>query len=778
MLYVQLRKWIQIGVYSFVLGLMSCTSSEQVREVTLIPTPVSVEKGEGCFSFTPSTVIAVSDESQLVVANVFASLFSQSAGFTPKVKLCNEGDIQFVVDTLMKDEAYEMAIQTGNITVKAAGERGFFYALQNLRLLLPPAIESEGKTESAWSVPAQVIKDEPRFGYRGFMLDVSRYFLPKDELLRMIDCIAMLKINRLHLHLTDDNGWRLEIKKYPKLTEVGAWRVDRQHLPFPERRNPEKGEPTLIGGFYTQEDMKEIIKYAAARQVEVIPEIDIPAHSNAALASYPELACPVVDRFIGVLPGMGARNAEIIFCAGNEKTFEFLEGVLDEVIDLFPSRYIHLGGDEASKTYWKKCPLCQKRIQQEHLHDEEMLQGYFMSRLANYVRSKGREVMGWDELTNAPLPEDAIVFGWRGHGNAALKAADQGHRFIMSPARISYLIRYQGPQWFEPFTYFGNNTLKNIFDYEPVQADWKPEYESLLMGVEGCLWTEFCNKPDDVFYLTFPRLAALAEVAWGQKGRKDWNLFLKGLDNYVAHLDRKGVNCASSMFNIQHEITVQEGRLLKVNLDCERTDVEIRYTLDNTEPTSSSLLYAAPFLIDKDVIVKAATFADGKQKGETLILPVRWNRATACSLVLNDGDTAQNVLVNGLRGSLKQSDFEWYTGNPEKPFAVTVDLSKEEEIRKCAIGCITNYGMAVHKPQKMTVEISMNGTHFTEVGRLTFADKDIFKEGNFIEDLSVELKPVMARYVRFTLFSPGNCPENHVRPGQPSRVYVDEIIIE
>ena len=775
---VQFKKWIQVGVYSLVLGLMSCVSSEQVREVALVPTPVSVEKGEGYFSFTPSTVIAVSDERQLEVANVFASLFSHSAGFTPKVKRGDKGDIQFVVDTLMKDEAYDMEIQTENITVKAAGERGFFYALQTLRLLLPPAIESKEKNKLSWSVPVQVIKDEPRFSYRGFMLDVSRYFLPKDELLRMIDCIAMLKINRLHLHLTDDNGWRLEIKKYPKLTDVGAWRVDRQHLPFPERRNPQKGEPTVIGGFYTQEDMKEIIRYAAVRQVEVIPEIDVPAHSNAALASYPELACPVVDKFIGVLPGMGGRNSDIIFCAGNEKTFEFLEGVLDEVMELFPSHYIHLGGDEASKTYWKKCPLCQKRIHQEHLDNEEMLQGYFMSRLAKYVRSKGREVMGWDELTNSFLPEDAIVFGWRGLGNAALKAADQGHRFIMSPARISYLIRYQGPQWFEPFTYFGNNTLKNIFDYEPVQAGWKPEYESLLMGVEGCLWTEFCNKPDDVFYLTFPRLAALAEVAWGQKGRRNWTQFLKGLDNYVAHLEVEGVNYASSMFNIQHKITVQKGRILKVSLDCERTDVEIRYTLDNTEPTGASLLYTEPLLIDRNVIIKAATFVGGKQKGETLILPVCWNRATACPVISNDGDTAQNVLVNGLRGSLKYTDFEWYTGNTEKMLKVTVDLLETETIRKCTIGCITNYGMAVHKPSKMTVEISLDGIHFTEVGQLVFSDEDIFKEGNFIEDLSVELDPVMARYVRFTLFSPGKCPETHVRPGQPSRVYVDEIIIE
>ena len=218
-----------------------------------------------------------------------------------------------------------------------------------------------------------------------------------EDVMRMIDCISMLKINRVHLHLTDDNGWRLEIKKYPRLTEVGAWRVDRQNLPFPDRRNPKKGEPATVGGFYTQEDMKEIIRYAAERQVEIIPEIDIPAHSNAALASYPEYACPVVKDFIGVLPGFGGKNAEIIFCAGNDKTFTFLQDVLDEVMALFPSRYINLGGDEATKTNWKKCPLCQARIQKEHLPDEEALQGYFISRIGDYARSKGSK--SWDGMS-------------------------------------------------------------------------------------------------------------------------------------------------------------------------------------------------------------------------------------------------------------------------------------------------------------------------------------------------------------------------------------------
>lgn len=759
-------------VVSLMLGLSGCSSVKTQRDVAIVPTPLSMEKGTGSFTFGPNTVITVPTEEQKPVAGLFASLFTRSAGFTPKVQVGTEGDVCLELDKNLPEDAYEMQVSSGQIRVKASDSKGLFYGLQNLRLLLPPAIESSTAQDTVeWTVPEMTVKDAPRFGYRGFMLDVSRYFLPKEELLRMIDCMALLKLNRLHLHLTDDNGWRLEIKKYPKLTEVGAWKVDRQHLPFPERRNPKRGEPATVGGYYTQADMKEIIAYAADRQIEIIPEIDIPAHSNAALASYPEYACPVVKDFIGVIPGLGGKNAEIIFCGGNEKTYEFLQDVLDEVIALFPSRYIHLGGDEATKTNWKKCPLCQARIREEHLADEEALQGYFMGRMSDYVRSKGKEVMGWDELTNSKLPEDAIIFGWQGFGNAALKAAEQGHRFVMTPARVAYLIRYQGPQWFEPLTYFGNNTLKGLFDYEPVQEGWKPEYEKLLMGVQASMWTEFCNKPEDVFYLVFPRLAALAEIAWVPKNQKDWNVFLKGLDNYTAHLEQKDVVYARSMFNIQHRIIPNDNGALTLTLECERPDVDIHYTLDGTEPTATSPRYTQALTLKENVTVKAATFAGNEQQGKTLILPVEWNKATAKPLV--NAASGMEVLVNGLRGSLKQTDFEWYTG----AMSVTVDLQQPEDIRSCTAGCITNYGMAVHKPKSMTVELSDDNLHFKEAGKLTFTDDEIFREGNFIEDLTINVENVQARYVRFTFEVPGNCPEDHVRPGQPSRVYLDELII-
>ena len=431
-----------------------------------------------------------------------------------------------------------------------------------------------------------------------------------------------------------------------------------------------------------------MVAYAAERQIEVVPEIDMPAHSNSALAAYPHLACPVVKEYIGVLPGLGGRNSEIIYCAGNDSVYAFLQDVMDEILELFPSRYIHIGGDEARKTYWEKCPLCQARMKKEKIANEEDLQGYFMNRMSEYVRSKGREVIGWDELTNSSfLPDDAIILGWQGYGQAALKAAEKGHRFIMTPARIMYLIRYQGPQWFEPLTYFGNNTLKDVYDYEPVQKDWKPEYADLLMGVQACMWTEFCNKPEDVDYLVFPRLAALAEVAWTQPEKKDWTSFLEGMDSFNEHLAAKGIVYARSMYNIQHTVRPEDGAL-KVKLECVRPDVEIRYTMDGSEPTAASPLYEQPLLVKEAQTVNAATFADGQQMGKTLTLPVHWNKATAKPLLGNKVNEA--VLNNGVRGSLKQTDFEWCSWGSSDRISFTVDLLQKEKMNTMTIGCITN----------------------------------------------------------------------------------------
>lgn len=779
---------IKIGVFcgllGMIVGLTGCHSSEKMKERVVVPAPLEMKKADGTFTFQAATRIAVPGEEQRLVAQWFAGLFRTAAGFEPKVEVAGQGDVLLVLDSSLKEEAYKLDITSDLLQITASSNRGFFYALQTVRLLLPAGIEASNAVKEAWKVPAMTVRDEPRFAYRGFMLDVARYFMPKEDVMRLVDCMSMLKLNKLHLHLSDDNGWRLEIKKYPRLAEVGGYRVDRPGIPFPARHNATADEKATVGGFYTQEEMKEIISYAAERQVEVIPEIDIPAHSNAALAAYPEYACPVVKQFIGVLPGLGGKNAEIIFCAGNDRTFAFLQDVLDEVMALFPSKYIHLGGDEAAKANWKKCPLCQQRIRRERLENEEELQGYFMERMSAYVRSHGKEVMGWDELTNSRLPKDAIVFGWQGFGNAALKAAAQGHRFVMTPARVTYLIRYQGPQWFEPLTYFGNNLMKNLYEYEPVQTNWKPEYEPLLMGVQASMWTEFCHSTEEVYYMVFPRLAALAEIAWAPKKYRNWPAFLKGLDTFTEHLNQKGVTYARSMFNIQQTVRADSLGQLMVKLECERPDVEIRYTLDGSEPSASAICYEQPFVVKESLLVKAATFKDGQQMGKTLELPLKWNKATAKPLLdvttgkqLKKGDLW--LLVNGVRGSERQTDFEWTAPAIGEPLSFTVDLLQAETLNKCSLGSVSFYGMAVHKPRSLKVEVSEDNRTFSTMGILKLDDEKIFQEGRNMEQLGVVAeKPVRARYVRFTLEGAGLCPEGHIRAGQPARFYIDEVVIE
>ena len=723
-----------------------CSDTNLTHDIPLVPRPAQMVPGSGNYLFSGKTVFAVENEEQAEVARGFIALFTRAAGFTPKLTVgddAEKGNVRFQTDATLKSEAYTLEVSPKEIIIEASDAKGFFYALQTIRQLLPAAIEKEEVADKKvkWSIPAVSIQDEPRFGYRALLLDAARYFIPKENVLRIIDCMAMLKINTLHFHLTDDNGWRVEIKKYPRLTEVGAWRVDRTGLPFPARRNPEPGEPTPVGGFYTQEDIKEMVAYAAERQIEVVPEIDVPAHSNSALAAYPHFACPVVKEYIGVLPGLGGRNSEIIYCAGNDSVYTFLQDVMDEIMALFPSRYIHIGGDEARKTYWEKCPLCQARMKKEKLANEEDLQGYFMKRMSEYVRGKGREVIGWDELTNSSfLPEDVIVLGWQGYGQAALKAAEQGHRFIMTPARIMYLIRYQGPQWFEPLTYFGNNTLKDVYDYEPVQKDWKPEYADLLMGVQACMWTEFCNKPEDVDYLVFPRLAALAEVAWTQPEKKDWVSFLKGMDSFNEHLAAKGIAYARSMYNIQHTVKPEDGAL-NVTLECIRPDVEIRYTVDGSKPTAASPLYEQPLVVKDARTINAATFAGGEQMGKILTLPVHWNKATAKPLLGNKANEA--VLSNGIRGSLKQTDFEWCCWTRNDRFSFTVDLLQKEKMNTLTIGCITNYGMGVHKPKSIKVAVSDDQATYRDINELKYTPEEIFREGTFVEDLSVDRKSVV-----------------------------------
>ena len=410
----------------------------------------------------------------------------------------------------------------------------------------------------------------------------------------------------------------------------------------------------------------------------------------------------------------------------------------------------------------------------EHIEHIEELQSYFMTRMSNYVRSKGKEVMGWDELTNSTLPEGAIIYGWQGLGKAALKAAEQGHRFVMTPAKIFYLIRYQGPQWFEPLTYFGNNTLKDVYMYEPVQKEWNSAYENLLLGVQASMWTEFCSKPEDVEYQLFPRLLALSDIAWGQKNRKDWPDFLKRIDGVLPHIEEMGITCARSMYNIDHKVTPVKDRLT-VELSCIRPDVEIRYTTDGTEPDASSLLYTAPLTVEGTTCIKASTFAGSEKMGQTLSLDMSWNKATG-KRVLTSNEKGY-VLTNGIRGSLRHTDFEW-AGWYDQDASFVLDLGKKTSVGRVKLGCITNSGMAVHKPITIRLSVSNNRKKFVPAGEIVYTPEDIFRNRTAVEDAVFDGLDVNARYLKLEMKNPGVCPAGDVREGQKVWMYFDELMVE
>lgn len=789
------QKYSVIAAFALAMTLLASCGKNEAEPRGIVPRPVQMEAGKGSFEFDASTRISADSEEGLKEAERFAELFTVPAGFTPAVVSEGDAEVRLVTDSSLSPEAYSLKVTKRGIDISASGSEGFFYAFQSLRQLLPPQLErNTAVPEMEWKAGTVTVSDEPRFEYRSLMLDAARHFIPKDEVIKLIDCAAMLKINTLHLHLTDDNGWRIEIKEYPSLTAVGASRVDRGEEHFAGRRNPRPGEPVVPGGFYTQDDIREIVAYAADRHIEVIPEIDMPAHSNAAIASYPDLCCPVVHEHLGVLPGLGGRKAEIILCAGKESVFDFMENVLDEIMELFPSRFIHIGGDEAVKTYWRKCPLCQSRIRSEGLANEEDLQGYFMDRISKYVRSKGREVIGWDELTNSSfLPENSIIMGWQGEGTAAFKAADMGHRFILTPAKKLYLIRYQGPQWFEPITYFGNNTLKDVYEYEPTASSgWKDSYGDLLMGVQASLWTEFSFTPEMAEYMIFPRLAALAEVAWSPLEARDWTAFLQALDNYDERLDAKGVTWAKSMYNVQHKSVPEDG-VLKVTLECIRPDAEIRCTADGRDPDLESSLYDRALTVKEPVRIKARTFTGGKSLGKMLDLSISWNAATAKDIIDSNADLAY-VLTNGVRGSLKNTDGEWATSRGKEPLRFTVDMGESEKLGSLSLGCLTFYSQGIHKPSSVQIEVSDDNVNFKTVASRKWSDDEIFVENHAVadilsgeellvknhavEDLSFDLGGALGRYVRITAASPGPCPESHVHPGFWSKVCFDEVVVE
>ncbi|MCD2422267.1 family 20 glycosylhydrolase [Niabella pedocola] len=578
------------------------------NEPAIIPRPAVITTQPGFFQLNAATKIGV--PSGNAPARKLGELLSQAIKdqtglLIPVAEKNGPASNTLFIDLGKPDsmgkEGYQLTVQNKSIVLRASESNGAFYGIQTLLQLLPSG--QSALTTRPVPIPAVTIIDRPRFEWRGLMLDCGRYYYSMNFLKKLIDYMAMHKMNVFHWHLTEDHGWRLEIKKYPKLTDIGAWRTTTE---FSQGRL--NGTPT--GGYYTQEQAKELVAYAAARYVTIVPEIEMPGHASAALVAYPELSC--TGGPFKTLTRWGIQKE--IFCAGNEKTFAFLEDVLKEVTAIFPGAVIHMGGDEAPKDRWKSCPKCQQRIRDEHLKDEHELQSYFVKRVEKIFTAQKRNYIGWDEILEGGLAPNAWVMSWRGI-KGGIEAARQRHNVVMAPYDYYYLDYYQGKPSLEPNAIFDHaiNTLEKVYGFEPCPQELTAEEARFIKGVQGNVWSEFIHTPEKVEYMTFPRAAAIAETGWTPKERKHWTDFARRMETQYQRYDGLNINYAKSAYNVwQTTVLDSVTNTAAISFKTNSYQPEIRYSTDGNEPTAQSTLYTGPFKVKAPVLIKSATFKNGK----------------------------------------------------------------------------------------------------------------------------------------------------------------------
>lgn len=595
-------------VLAFLVLFASCKKQEQ-KVLSLVPVPVEVKTGEGTCLLGPGTILSCADTSILPESRYLADRLK--AEYQLGLVLNGKSDsaspvtiIELSVDsTVTKHEGYKLEITRGKVILKGADASGVFYGIQTLFELLPV-------TGGNLSLPVVSILDYPRFSWRGLHLDVCRHFYGVDYIKRYIDLMARHKLNVFHWHLTEDQGWRIEIKKYPKLTEVGAWRADREDQPWNDRTPLKPGEKPTYGGFYTQDQVREVVAYARKLHVTIVPEIEMPAHAMAALAAYPELSCDGKD--VPVAPG-GVWPITRIYCAGNEKTFQMLEDVLLEVMDLFPSTFIHIGGDEATKDEWVKCPKCQKRMKSEKLASVEELQSYFIKRIEKFLNDHHRRLIGWDEILEGGLPAEATVMSWRGI-SGGIAAAQQDHDVVMSPSTYMYFDYYQGRVG-EPLAIGGYLPLDSVYSFDPVPTQLDPSKQKYILGVQANVWTEYIPTESHLEYMVYPRACALSEVAWSPREKKNYVDFMARMGGHYDLMDLWKVHYRQPDIDGVPNDTLKIDPGYKATLICPRPEWEIRYTTDGSEPTMGSKLYSKPVTIKGAYTLKARPFKSGEAVG-------------------------------------------------------------------------------------------------------------------------------------------------------------------
>lgn len=566
--------------------------------INIIPMPQNLVQNQGVFKLSSGTSFGATTDEAKTVAEFFAAKMRNATGYN--ISVSDKGDITLTLDAALdvNDEGYTLDVTSEGVTVKAKTPQGLFYGMQSFMQLLPAEIESAEKASGiAWQAPAVSIKDEPRFGYRGVMLDVCRHFIPVEDIKKQIDVLSLFKINRLHWHLTEDQGWRIEIKKYPKLTEVGSKRID--------------GEGTEYKGYYTQEEIKEVVKYAQDRFITIVPELEMPGHELAAIAAYPELSC----KGEAITPRIIWGVEDIVMCPGKEDMFVFLENVIKEMVELFPGTYFHVGGDECPKTSWKNCPTCQARIKKEGLKAdgkhtaEERLQSYVITRMEGVLAKYGKKIIGWDEILEGGLSPDATVMSWRGE-EGGIASALQDHDVIMTPGGNGmYLDHYQGDSKIEPVAIGGYTTLEKTYSYNPTPDTLVAmKKDHFVKGVQTNIWTEYLYNVDLVEYRMYPRVLALSEIGWTNVDRKNFDDFARRINNAYVRLDEHAVNYHIPQPEQPNGSCNFVAFVDSTSLEFKTTrPVKMVYTIDGTEPTAQSAEYTAPLTFTETTTLKIAS---------------------------------------------------------------------------------------------------------------------------------------------------------------------------
>ena len=736
-------------------------------QLPLIPQPKSIEIGNGHFVLNSQTVIHA--DSNLFEAQYLQQAIQQQTGLELKI-LPAAGNVSKIslswsVDAVPGDnkEKYVLTISTNNIVIKAAQNNGLLYGIQTLIQLLPIE-ESE-----AVKLPCLKIIDEPKYAWRGMHLDCARHFFPVSFVKKYIDYLAMYKFNTFHWHLTDDQGWRIEIKKYPKLTEVAAWRNGSMIGHY----NEQKFDDKRYGGFYSQEEIKEIVAYANQRHITIVPEIEMPGHSQAVLAAYPEYSCTggpfEVAKQWGVL--------EDVYCP-KEETFTFLENILSEVIDLFPSEYIHIGGDESPKTRWKNCPHCQALIKEKGLKDEHELQSYFIQRIEKSVNSKGRKIIGWDEILEGGLAPNAAVMSWRGT-EGGITAAKQKHFVVMSPGSHCYFDHYQGEPKNEPLAIGGYTTVEKVYSFNPTPKELNTEEAKYILGAQANVWTEYMEDTQKVEYMVFPRIMALSEVLWGTSNPDKYQDFVYRMMFQFPMLDKKGINYSKALYEITTSAKPSEKDAgIQFTLKTAFNPDGIRYSTDGTSPNWNSFKYLNPIEITQNQTLKASYFENQKQKSASIEQTFFINKATGKKLTLvnppheNYSIGGSFALVDGMIGNRDKFGRDWL-GFWGKDLIATIDLGKSESIQKVTIGFLSSEGSWIHYPKNVEIFVSNDGVTFQNIKQVTSEGIKAMKG-----EIKVNFKTQKAQYIKIVALNKGKIPDGMAGAGADAWLFVDEIGIE